>query len=247
MCFDLNSMCSTKECVMTYSYPTPLNYGSNQVPLHYEGMQYKEPSSLPATVTGAILGAGFGGYLGSRKTPYFTKNNEVVDSFAKNALEKYMNTSSASNKDVYKGNVEILKKIESIKSPEELKSLFDSNKEAAEDFCRKFNQSVDDYIKNITKDNLSANKKSIKENLTANNNTLYQNMKNNIQSCWNKDKKKFVKPNGMNDDLFNSIKKATNGMKTKGILKSAGIGALISGATAFAVSKFINYRNRISQ
>ena len=58
---------------MTYSYPTPLNYGPNQQPLHYEDMQYKKPSSFPAFATGTVLGAGVGAYMGYRKNPYFSK------------------------------------------------------------------------------------------------------------------------------------------------------------------------------
>lgn len=232
---------------MTYSYPTPLNYGPNQVPLHYDGMQYREPSSIPYAATGVVIGAGVGGYMGYRKNPYFTKNNEVVDSFAKNAFEKYLNTPSGKGKEIYNGNLEILKNIDSIKTPEELKSLFESNKEAAEDFCLKLNQTTEEYIQNISKDNLNANKKTIKENLTANNNSFYQNMKNNIQACWDKDKKKFKKPDSISDDIFNSIKTTTNGMKTKSTLKYAGFGALICGIIALGISKFINYHNKLSQ
>ena len=62
-------------------------------------------------------------------------------------------------------------------------------------------------------------------------------MKNQIQACWDKDKKKFVKSDSVKEDAFKAIKKSTNGIKGKIMAKYAAIGAVIAGIVGFILGK----------
>lgn len=227
---------------MTYSSSGQLNYGPQQIPLQYDGTKYQKPSAIPIALTGAavgaIAGAGYGKYKSSGTNSFISKNGDVVDSFAKNTYEKFINTSKT-GKEAYNGGLNILNKIDSVKKPEELKQLFEANKEAAEDICKELKQKPEDFIKNITNDNLADNKKVIKEKIKAGNNTRYQDMKNQIQACWNKDKKKFIKSENVSDDVFKIIKKSSNGTNWKILGKFAAIGSVITGVVAFIAGKFL--------
>ena len=223
---------------MTYSYqPGPLTYGPPANNGYYENTAYQKPSALPIAIGGAVVGAGTGAFLGNRKNPYITSTGEVVDTFAKTAYEKYINKAKDAGKEAYEGGLNILKKIDSVKSTEELKGLFDANKEAAKDVCTELKQTPEEFLNKVTQDNLSANKKVIKEKINAGNNTRYQDMKNQIQICWDKDKKKFVKNDAVKDDVYKAIKKSTNGVKGKIIGKYAAIGAGIAGIIGFIAGK----------
>lgn len=221
---------------MTYSYQGPLTYGPQQNGVYYDGMTYQKPSSAPATIGGLVVGGGVGAYLGNKKNPYM-KNGEVSDTFAKSAYEKYVNKASDAGKEAYNGGLEILKKIDNIKNPEELKTLMNVNKDAAIDICTELKQTPEEFLNNISQENLQANKKIIKEKINAGNNTRYQDMKNQIQACWDKDKKKFVKNDNVKEDVYKAIKKSTSGIKNKIIMKYAAIGGAIAGAVGFVLSK----------
>ena len=226
---------------MTYSYQSgPLTYGPQQNGLYYDGMTNQKPSAAPVAIGGAIIGGGAGAIIGSRKNPYITKNGDVTDSFAKSAYERYVKKSADATKNAYNGGLDILKKIDTINSPEELKTLFNNNKEAAKDICAELKQTPEEFLSRVSEKNLSNNKKVIKEKINAGNNTRYQDMKNQIQICWDKDKKKFVKNDAVNDDVFKAIKKSTKGIKGKIIAKYAAIGAGIAGLTGFIIGKFMN-------
>lgn len=223
---------------MTYSYQAPLTYGPQQNGVYYDGMTYQKTSAAPvATIGGVLVGGGVGAYLGNKKNPYITKNGEISDTFAKSAYEKYVNKATDAGKEAYNGGLEILKKIDGVKSPEDLKALFDANKDAASDICTELKQTPEEFLNNVSQDNLSANKKTIKEKINAGNNTRYQDMKNQIQACWDKDKKKFVKNDNVKDDVFKAIKKSTGGIKSKIIMKYAAIGGAIAGVTGFVLGK----------
>lgn len=222
---------------MTYSYSSPLTYGPQQNGVYYESMEYKKPSAVPATIGGMAIGGITGAIIGNRKNPYMTKSGEVLDSFAKTAYEKYVSTATDAGKEAYEGSQNILKKIDTVKSPEELKTLLDSNKEAAKEICTELKQTPEEFVEKVTQDNLGKNKTTIKEKITAGNNMRYQDMKNQIQACWDKDKKKFVKNDNVKEDVYKAIKKSTNGIKGKIIAKYAAIGAAIAGAVGFIAAK----------
>ena len=223
---------------MTYSYSSPMTYGPNQ-PVTYEGMEYKpqKPSSVPTAIVGALTGAGVGFYLGNKTNPYMTKDGNVTDSFAKNAYEKFVNKNDDSAKKIYNQSQEILKKIDGIKSPEELKALFNNNKEAVEKMCEELKHTTEEFINGVTQDNLGANKKSIKERLNAINENQYQSMKNWIQASWDKTSKKFKKVDNVKQEVFDSIKDSTKGMKTKAIIKYMAIATAIGGVGAYVAHK----------
>lgn len=222
---------------MTYSYSSPLTYGPQQNGVYYNEMEYKKPSAAPAAIAGVAAGGVTGAVIGSRKNPYMTKSGEVLDSFAKTAYENYVNKVADAGKEAYDGGLNILKKIDTVKSPEELKTLFEANKEAAKEICTELKQTPEEFLNRITQDNLNKNKTSIKEKITAGNNTRYQDMKNQIQACWDKDKKKFVKSDSVKEDAFKAIKKSTNGIKGKITAKYAAIGAAIAGIVGFILGK----------
>ena len=222
---------------MTYSYSTPLTYGP-QPSVQYDRTNYKKPTgAVPAGIAGVIVGGAAGAVIGNSKNPYITKSGEVVDGFAKSAYEKYINNIAKTGKEAYNGGLEILKKIDNIKSPEELKSLLSKNEHTAKDICVELKQTPEEFLNNVSQDNLSANKKIIKEKINAGNNTRYQDMKNQIQACWNKDKKKFVKAETVNEDVYKAIKKSTSGVKGKIIGKYAAIGAAIAGIVGYIIGK----------
>lgn len=228
---------------MTYS--NQLSYGPQQQPLQYNqtGMNYKKPSATSIAVGGALLGGIAGGGYGIRKgyslDSYISKNGKVVDSFAVDIFEKHINASTNDLKESYNEGLNILNKIKSIKKPEELKQLLEANPKAANNLCKDLNQSLEDYIVNITVDNLEANKKSIKDKITSGNNAHYQNMKNQIQACWDKNKKKFVKNENVPNDLFDIIEKTTNKFNWKKMGKFAAIGTAITGIVTFIAAKLL--------
>ena len=226
---------------MTYS--NPLNYGQQQYPMQYEGMQYRKPSAIPlaagGAIAGGIAGASFGAYKGYSLDSYISKNGNVVDSFARNIYEKHINNSTDEIKEIYNQGLDILNKIKSVKNTDELKQLLETNRKAADTICKDLNQNLDDYLKNITADNLDANKKSIKDKLNIVNNARYQEMKNQIQACWDKDKKKFIKSDTVSDDIFQIIKKTTSKFNWKKMFKFAAIGSAITAIVTFIAGKLL--------
>lgn len=224
---------------MAYSYSTPLTYGP-QPELAYYDPAYKKSSSTSVAVVSAIAGGGVGAYMGYRKSPMISKSGEISDAFVKQAFESYINKAADSGKETYNEGLNILKKIDSVKTSEELKSLMETNKEAAKEFCAEIKQTPEEFLSNVTSDNLKDNKKVIKERITAGNNTRYQNVKNQIQACWDKDAKKFVKKDSVKDDIYEVITKSKNGMKAKIMAKYAAIGVGVAGLVGYVVSKFIS-------
>lgn len=224
---------------MAYSYSTPLTYGPQTELAYYDTTTHKKSSSAPATVVSAIAGGGVGAYVGHRKSLIASKNGEISDAFVKQTFESYIDKAADSGKEAYNEGLNILKKIDSVKTPEELKTLMDSNKEAAKEFCAEIKQTPEEFLSNVTSDNLKDNKKVIKEKITAGNNTRYQNVKNQIQACWDKDGKKFVSKDSVKDDVYQAIKKSSTGMKAKMMAKYAAIGVGVAGLIGYVVSKFI--------
>lgn len=225
---------------MTYSYSTPLTYGPQQNVVHYEGTTHTKPSALPATMGSLLVGGGIGAAIASCKTPYLTKSGEISDTFARTTFENYINRTAESGKEAYEGCLNILKKIDNIKNPEELKALMDANKEAGKEICNEMKQTPEEFLSNITKENLNENKKVIKDKITATNNSRYQNIKNQIQACWDKENKKFIKKDTVKEEVYQTIKNSTTKMKGKVIAKYAAIGAGIGGVLGFAATKLFN-------
>ena len=64
-----------------------------------------------------------------------------------------------------------------------------------------------------------------------------QSMKNWIQASWDKTAKKFKEVDTVKKEVFESIKDATKGMKTKAIIKYTAIAAAIGGTLAYVAHK----------
>ena len=160
---------------MTYSYSSPVSYGPQQNDVYYTNtMPKKHFSAGNAMTTGVVLGGLAGTVVGATKKNYLNKDGSFSDSFVKSTFENYINNSEKSSKKAYTEGLEILKKIDSVKTPEELKALFDANPEAAEEIFNELKQTPDDFLNNIRKRNLNSNKKTIKSKINAGNNTRYQ-------------------------------------------------------------------------
>lgn len=221
---------------MTYSYSGPLTYEPQQNGLYYQGQSYQKPSAVPAALTGAVLGGATGAVIANCKKPYMPKNGEFADSFVKTVYDKYMKNANNSGKEAYEGGLNILKNIDSVKSAEELKTLFKENELAAKDICTELKQTPEEFLERVTDKNLNKNKKTIKEKINAGNNTRYQDMKNQLEACWDKSKKKFVENDSVKEEVFKAIKKSSE-VSAKTIGKHAAIGAAVAGVLGFISAK----------
>ena len=243
---------------MVYSYSNPVTYGPQQ-PLSYDGIpnypkvqvqeqvaEYRPaaPSSVPAGCAGAVLGAGIGCISGIRKNPYIEGSN-VNDKFAVKAYEKNLKNLEEPAQNAYRqGNV-ILKKLDGVKNVEELKVLFNENPEAAKEVCSALGKTHEEFLNSVSEKNLSKNKRAIAKKLESANETRFQDMKNQILKAWDSKANKFVKPDGMDENLFKAIKKSTYGMKALTILKRTAIGGAIAGALAFVAHKIYTHKKAV--
>lgn len=235
---------------MSYSYPSyPVQYAVPEPAVYKESYGVvNRQSSLPAGVAGATLGLIGGSIAGIAKRAPYMKDGVPTDTFTKTVHDRYIKKLSETDLKGYKQNQEILKKIDKIKTPEELKTLLNNNPEASKEALSGLNNTTEEYLNQITKRNLKKNKAVIKNNLKSANETRYQKIGNEIENAWNADKKKFVKPDSMDEKLFKAIKKSTRRTKAKFVAKYALITAAISGCIAFAIDKLIAYkRNRAQQ
>lgn len=221
---------------MTYSYSGPLDYGQQQ-PLYYDGMVKKEPSSIPYGIGGLALGAVVGGIAGNRVNPYVSKDGVATDTFNGKVLSNLPET----DKKVYNQCDAVLKEINKSSTPEELQTLLTTNKEAAD----KVLGNPNDFMQNVTEENLAANKKTLKEKFSTEKNTILQDTKNQIQACWNKEKKTFEKADSVKQEMFDAIKKSTSGLKGKIIAKYAVVSGLVTGAAAYVAHKLFANKNNV--
>ena len=227
---------------MSYSYSTPFTNGQMVQPQYYDVSQqaYQKPSSLSAGIAGAAVGGLTGGIIGGVVNPYFAKNGEVKDTFSHKAFKNYLKAKPEAGKDLYEQGQKVLKEIKNAKSVDEVKTLITNNAKIKEIISN-------DLIQGMTDANLSSNKNSIVQTINAKMNENIQNMKNNIQRCWNREAKKWEKPAGMEDVIYNSINKAKRWLTSENIFKGVGIGVLAGGITAFVAHKLYTYKKESAQ
>ncbi|MBR2430209.1 hypothetical protein IKB17_01940 [bacterium] len=226
---------------MTYSYSNPVTYGPQQNGVYYEDPSKKKKFTAgSAAATGVVLGGTVGAIIGARNKSFVSKEGEFTDSFVRTTYDNYMNKAGENSSKAYKESLKILKKIDSVSSPEELKNLLNANPEAAEEICNELKKSPDDFLKNVTKRNLNKNKRTIKTKINANNTTRLQDMRNQIDLCWDANKRKFIKHENVSDDVFNVIKNTKNKIKWSAIGKNALVGAVCTGIFGFAFTKIFN-------
>ena len=223
---------------MSYSYSNPVVYGP-QYNEYYETTT-KKKNTFPMLVTGSVLGGGGGAFLGAKSKSYITKSGDIADSFAKNVYEKSISALKDGTKEAYETRIKILNKIDSLKTTDELKTLINENSKVSKEISESLGKNIDDFFQHVNNSNLANNKKTIKDILVVKNNSSYQDIKNQIKSCWNNDKKEFIKSSSVTDDLFNNIKKTAKNFKWKNIAKYAGIGALVTGLCGVIIAKLLN-------
>lgn len=228
---------------MSYSYQNgmPANYnmpyGNQEI---YVQNNVNKSSGIGAVATGTAVGAAAGGLLGYFNNPLVSKNGVATDKFTKKVYETYIKKGTNPLQKSYEQGNTILNKIDKTKTVSELKDLFNSNKEATETFCNELKISIDEYFKNITDSNLSQNKEIIKDRIKNSNKLKFQNIKNDIQACWRQKNKTFEKASNVSQELFDSIKEASKGLKTKSILMYAAIAGVVGGILGFIGHKLID-------
>ena len=228
---------------MTYSYQNPTTY-ETYTPVKYDSAYYvneqKTSSAAFPTLAGAVVGGTVGGVVGYKGHPYMS-NNLPKDSFTKKAYAKYVEKVAGSEKTIHTQGKEILKKIEKVKTVDELKSLLQNQQDAAKEAL---GHSYDDIINNLSETNLGQNKKTIKTAIKTQQENKIQKMKNWIQTCWDAKNKKFEKTTGMADDVFSSIKKSAEKFKFTNMGKGILIGATTTGLVGFIASKIIQAKKQ---
>lgn len=243
-------MCSTEGVSkMSYSYQT-YNYPSQQMAYYNEPVQNRNNTGgglMGAVIGGTGIGAVTSAGMAAFQNPYVNKKGEVNDMFVKRVYEKTMENASEETKNLYKQRKNVLKKIDGVNSAEKLKDLLKDNDAVFKDMTN-FNQNTkESYLNGITEGNFKEAKMEIKGRIEADETFNLKSMKRNVTSCWDKNTKKFVKADGIEDHIFKNIEASKSGMKLKNIgksaLKGAGIGfgvALVLGG----ILKFLQNRNR---
>lgn len=221
---------------MSYSYSTPLTYGQPSQGTYSNETATKKSSALPYGVAGAVVGGVGGGIIGGKKNPYLDKKGEATDTFSKKVFEKYIDKADDAIKKAHTQKMEIYQEIDGIKNADDLRALFAARPEA--------NLKLEpDFLNNVDANNLTESKKVIKETVEADTKASFQNVKNKIKTYWDASSKKFVKPDGSDETIFNAINEAKKGVKGKLIAKYAAIGAAATAILAVVLNKLFSKNN----
>ena len=227
---------------MSYSYSGPLTYGDSQS-ITYNGYTHQAQNGtnpLPA-VGGFVVGAAAGGYAGSKKVPYFNKKNNIKDSFAKSAHNKYMKKAAEeAERKAYTQRQEVINKIKRVRDVDTLNGLLNRNPLAKEALAP-------DLLNEVTEASLSDTKATVRKSLLAKQNESIQRIKNKIHLCWNPESKDFVKPEEMGETTFKAIKKAARELKVNTITKYSLITGVITALAAVVIQKIVNAKKNVSK
>ena len=252
---------------MPYSYSTsapysqpvtniPVNQQANQSVNPYQDVtqvdysqmaQPKAPSSLGVGIKTGLVGATAGALISLRHNPIIDKAGEVSTDYAIKTYEKFLENSKDDVKKAYEQGLELIKKIDNAKSPDELKNLLKSYPEAVDFIAKDLKKTPEKFIKNISRWNLNKNKKVLKNKLEASNKLRYQDVKNQIQACWDVEAKKFVKSDSVSDAMYEAIKNVKNSAKAKAAGKKALVVGGISAVGAFILHKIFSLKARANQ
>ena len=200
--------------------------------------QDRKPSEAPVVGLAAI-GAIGGGAVGYFKNRYpVSKDGTVADSFAKSAFQKHVDKNlSSKGKEFFKQIDNIISKVDKINTPEEFKKLLKDNKLVSESNINGL--SLDTLLETVNSDNIKSKKETLKKSIEAINEYNIDNMKETIKACWDKEGKKFVKPSGIKDNLFDVIKNTKRNDQWKKAGKYGGITAAVVGGLAVLYNMFI--------
>ena len=116
--------------------------------------------------------------------------------------------------------------LDKVKDVEGMKKLLNANKKVFEG-C---GISLGTYLSSLTPDNIKESKKVLQEQIEKENMTNYQTFKNLTEKCWNKEKKCFTKPDGVEQKIFDVIKNTKTKGQWKKALKYGGVTAGVMGA-----------------
>ena len=227
---------------MTSPYMMNNNYYGQPYNQAYQPYQGQKSSGLPVVGLAAV-GAVGGGAVGFFKNRYpISKDGTVADSFAKAAFKKHVDKNLSSNgKEFFKQIDNIMSKVDKIKTPEEFKKLLKDNKLVSESNINGL--SLDTLLETVNSDNIKSKKETLKKSIEAINEYNIDNMKETIKACWDKEGKKFVKPSGIKDNLFDVIKNTKRNDQWKKAGKYAGITAAIVGGLAILYNIFVPKNN----
>ena len=208
------------------SYPQ-MNYnqGFNQ---NVQPQQNRSGGGLGSVVGSALIGGVAGGTVGYLKNRHpVDKNGVASDAFAKQAFENHVSKNMSSDgKDFFKQLKNVTKGLEKVKDVEGMKKLLNANKKV---FALS-GMPLDTYLSSLTPDNIKESKKVLQEQIEKRNMTNYQTFKNLTEKCWNKEKKCFTKPDGVEQKIFDVIKNTKTKGQWKKALKYGGVTAGVMGA-----------------
>lgn len=214
-------------------------YGNNGI---YPQQQNKGLPVLGMATVG-LVGGGTYGYFKNRYP--VAKDGSVSDSFAKRAFENHVEKNySKVQKTLHKQVKNFLNKVDDICTVEDFKKFLNSNKELAESCAEGIRANKDSFIESMTSSNFAKTKKALKDKFNAAINYNIEHFKNFTQTCWDSEKKKFVKASTVSDKIFNVIKNTTANNQMKQALKYGGIGAGIAGLLAAGYNMLTN-RNSV--
>ena len=190
--------------------------------------QQNRSSGFGSVIGTAVVGGAVGGAIGYLKNRHpVDKNGVASDSFAKQAFENHVSKNMSSDgKEFFKQLKTVTKGLEKVKDVEGMKKLLNNNKKV----FAVSGMSLDTYLSSLTPDNIQESKKVLQEQIEKRNMTNYQTFKNLTEKCWNKEKKCFTKPDGVEQKIFDVIKNTKTKGQWKKALKYGGVTAGVMGA-----------------
>ena len=190
--------------------------------------QQNRSSGFGSVIGTAVVGGAVGGAIGYLKNRHpVDKNGVASDSFAKQAFENHVSKNMSSDgKEFFKQLKTVTKGLEKVKDVEGMKKLLNDNKKV----FAVSGMSLDTYLSSLTPDNIQESKKVLQEQIEKRNMTNYQTFKNLTEKCWNKEKKCFTKPDGVEQKIFDVIKNTKTKGQWKKALKYGGVTAGVMGA-----------------
>lgn len=218
---------------MTVSYPAPLTYNT----AGYQQPVPKKKTATGGTIAGATLGAITGGVIAGKSNPYISKSGEVLEDFAQRAYQNFVDAGTDVFKAAHNQAKNIINKIKTIKTTDELKTLLTDNYKGLENYLQSKASTLDKYLENITEGNLKQNKEKIKKWLEVDLDGKLQDMKNWITACYDSKKKDFAKATTVAQDAFDAIEKAATSGNGARILKTAGVVGAVGAIAGWCVHK----------
>jgi len=213
---------------------------------NYQMYQQQKPSAIPAMIGLGTLGFA-GGTAITAGIDYFKnrkafKSGEITDSFAQKVLDKMIEKDYvAKGKEFLKQKSKGLKKIS---TPEEFSKLMKKFKNYTSSLCD--GVTLETMCKTVNKDNIKDKASALIKRIEASLESEIQNIKDMAKLCWDSEKKKFVKPDSVDEKFFKIIKNTKNNVNWKKAFKYGGITAGIT-AVLVGVLAFLNGRQQVVQ